>query len=189
MIDRDSPGAPAPPSQSPPSDRPSNPGSTTSPSVPPSTPPASGSSSPPSREDDAKRVLPELIRKVVEAGIERLAEGPENVRQRLGDLRLPKDALASLLTQLDEGKAGLYRALAKELRDFLESTNFSEEFVAALTKLSFEIKTEVRLIPNDAGRPRPNVKSNVKVRQHRDSQPSPSDDNREEPNDPRNKNE
>lgn len=159
MTDRDPLGAGASPPPGPSPDRSS------------SVPPASRSAGP--AEEDPKRVLPELVRRIVEAGIERLAEGPENVRQRLGDIKLPKEAIASLVAQLDEGKSGLYRVLARELRDFLESTNFTEELVRALTMLSFEIKTEIRLIPNDAGKPRPNVKSNVRVR-HGDGKPSAS---------------
>lgn len=125
-------------------------------------------------DEDSRRILPELVRRIVEAGLDRLAEGPENVRQRFGDLKLPKEALTALLAQLDESKAGLYRALSKELRDFLESTNFTEEFVRALTMLSFEIKTEIRLVPNDTGKPRPHVKSNVRVRPN-DGKTEPSD--------------
>lgn len=151
-----------------------------------STPPASGPVPPP--EEEAKRVLPELIRKVVEAGLERLAEKPEGVRQRLGDLKLPKDALAALLTQIDEGKSGLYRAVAKELRDFLENTNFTEEFVRALTMLSFEIKTEIRLIPNDAGKARPQVKHNVRVRHDDGTAANAEPDLSETTNDPGKKN-
>jgi hypothetical protein len=56
--------------------------------------------------------LPEVVRKALEAGFERLSDGPENVRQRLGDLKLPKDALNGVLSQIDEGKTGIYRALA-----------------------------------------------------------------------------
>mgnify|MGYP001062531255 CR=1 FL=1 len=136
-----------------------------------------GSSAPPgprpTSEDDAKGLLPELVRKIVEAGLERLAEKPEGVRQRLGELKLPKEALANLLNQLDEGKSGLYRVVAKEVRDFLESTNFTEEFVRALTMLSFEIKTEIRLVPNDAGKARPHIKHNVRVRHEDGAPPSP----------------
>jgi hypothetical protein len=136
-----------------------------------------------SREDERtrlERILPEVVRKVVEAGLDKLSEGPENVRQRLGDLKLPKDALAGVLSQIDESKTGLYRALAKELRDFLESTNFADELVRALTTLSFEIKTEVRLVPNDSGKPRPNVKSNVRVRRGDDRKSSPPPEEEEE---------
>lgn len=143
--------------------------------------PSSGSAK--NRDDERTRlekIVPEVVRKVLEAGLDKLSEGPENVRQRLGDLKLPKDALSGVLSQIDESKTGLYRALAKELRDFLESTNFADELVRALTTLSFEIKTEVRLIPNESGKPRPNVKSNVRVRRGDDRKSNPPPEEEEE---------
>ena len=97
----------------------------------------------------AERLIPELIKRLIE-GIDRFGEG-KDMRQRVSDLKLPKEALALLLSQLEESKNGLYRALAKELRDFLEQTNFTEELVAALTKLTFEIRTEIRFVPSQTG--------------------------------------
>ena len=129
-----------------------------------------------SERDERERVrrlegiLPELVKRVFEAGYERLSEGPENVRHFMSELRLPKDVLA----QLDETKNGLYRAVAKEVRDFLDHTNFADELANVLTKLSFEVKTEVRFIPNDAargGRPIPDVKAKVSVKRDRTSRP------------------
>jgi hypothetical protein len=114
--------------------------------------------------------LPELVKRVFEAGYERLSEGPENVRHFVSELRLPKDVLA----QIDETKNGVYRAVAKEVRDFLDHTNFADELANVLTKLSFEVKTEVRFIPNDAakgGRPIPDVKAKVSVKRDRSSRP------------------
>ncbi len=128
---------------------------------------------PPSGEPEEKdrerrrleRLLPEIIKRLVEAGYEKIAEGPENVREFVRELRLPKEALALILAQLDETKNGLYRVVAKEIRDFLEQTNFAEEAAKVLTTLSFEIKTEVRFIPNDAKlAPRPDVRSKVSVK-------------------------
>ena len=55
-----------------------------------------------------------------------------------------------LLSQIDETKNGLYRVVAKEIRDFLENTNVADELSSALSKLSLEIKTEIRFVPNDA---------------------------------------
>ena len=120
------------------------------------------------RDRDRKRlegVLPELIKRLVEAGVEKIAEGPGNVRQLVSDLRLPKDMLTFLLSQIDDTKTGLYRVTAKEIRDFLDHTDFAEQFAKVLTTLSFEIKTEVRFIPNDsrAGL-KPDVKAKVKVK-------------------------
>jgi hypothetical protein len=140
-------------------------------------------SEPPGPErDDAEidrgrleRVVPEVVRRILEAGLEKLSEGPENVRRAVGDLRLPREAITAILSQLDETKTGLYRVVAKEVRDILEQTNFADELVRALTSVSFEIRTSVRFVPNEDGaRPTPEVKSKVQVQ--RKNSPAPSTD-------------
>jgi hypothetical protein len=104
-----------------------------------------------------ERAVPEILKRVVERAVEsgasRIAEGPENLRQFVHDLKLPKEALHYLYNQVDDTKNGLYRVVAKEVRDFLEHTHFADELTKVLTKLSFEIKTEIRFIPNEAGKP------------------------------------
>jgi hypothetical protein len=112
-----------------------------------------------------ERLMPELIRRVLEAGLDKL--GQENVRNLLGEMRLPKEILAVLFAQLDETKTGLYRVFAKEIRDFLEHTNFSDEIARVLTTLSFEIKTEVRFVPNDSRLgATPDIRSKVRVKKN-----------------------
>lgn len=113
-------------------------------------------------EGERKRLfegaIPELIKRVVEraveTGVEKLSEGPENLRQLVGEMKLPKEVLHYIYTQIDDTKGGLYRVVAKEIRDFLDRTQFADEITKALTKLSFEIKTEIRFVPNDAAQPR-----------------------------------
>jgi hypothetical protein len=106
----------------------------------------------------------EFVRKLLEAGFEKFADRPEVLKQKLADLKLPREVWAALLSQLDDRKSGLYRVVAREVRDFLESTAFAEDLVRALTTLSFEIKTEIRFVPNDAGGATPKVKSKVKLK-------------------------
>jgi hypothetical protein len=97
--------------------------------------------------------IPDMVKRIVEraveSGVERLAEGPENLKH-FADRKLPKEVLHYLYSQVDDTKTGIYRAVAKEIRDVLEHTQLSEEITKVLTKLSFEIKTEIRFIPNDA---------------------------------------
>jgi hypothetical protein len=141
---------------------------------------------PPSERDDTERersrverILPELIKRILEGGYERLAEAPENVREFVREMKLPKEVLALIFAQIDETKNGLYRVVAKEIRDFLEQTNLAEELSKVLTTLSFEVKTEVRFIPNDArtgGPPKPDVRSRVVVRRERRSTTPPPDE-------------
>jgi hypothetical protein len=132
---------------------------------------------PPERDEKERerrrleRLLPEIIKRLIEAGYEKISEGPENVRQFVSELRLPKEALSLILAQLDETKNGLYRVVAKEIRDFLEHSNLAEELSKALTTLSFEIRTEVRFVPNEAklnAAPRPDVRSKVTMKRDRE---------------------
>ncbi len=99
-----------------------------------------------------ERAIPALVKRLVEravaSGVEKLQEGPENLREFVDDLKLPKEAIHYLYGQIDDTKNGIYRAVAKEIRDVLEQTHFADEITNVLTKLSFEIKTEIRFVPN-----------------------------------------
>jgi hypothetical protein len=102
----------------------------------------------------AERVIPvivkRLVEKAVESGVDMLSEQPENLRNFIADMKLPKEVIADVYGQIDDTKNGLYRVVAKGIRDVLEHTQVADEIVKVLTKLSFEIKTEIRFVPNDA---------------------------------------
>lgn len=134
--------------------------------MPTEPPPPPDREEPEREESRVERALREVVRKVIEAGHERLSEGPESVRHLMSELKLPKEVMGALFGTLDDTKNGLYRVVAREVRDFLEHSNLAEDIVRGLTALSFEIKTEVRFIPNDArpNRPTPDVRSKVSVK-------------------------
>lgn len=106
----------------------------------------------PERRRLFERAVPEVIKRIIEraleSGVEKLTEGPENLRHLLHDLKLPKEAMQYLYGQVDDTKKGLYRVVAKEIRDVLDHTNFAEEIAKVLTLLSFEINTQIRFVPN-----------------------------------------
>jgi hypothetical protein len=124
---------------------------------PESTPPES--LPPPTEGKDERRrrrlegVIPEIVRRAVELGVEKAAEAPDNLKQFVGDLKVPKEIGHYLLQQIDETKNGLFRVVAKEIRDFLEHTNFAGEIQKLLTTVQFEVNTTIRFTPND-GRPK-----------------------------------
>jgi len=99
-----------------------------------------------------ERTVPDVLRKIVEravgTGVETLTEGPDNLRKHLGDLKLPKEAASYVYEQIDDTKKGLYRVVAKEIRDVLEHMSLADEVASVLTKLSFEINTQIRFVPN-----------------------------------------
>jgi hypothetical protein len=107
----------------------------------------------PERKRLFERAVPELVKRLieraVESGVEKLSEQPENLKNLVGELKLPKEVLGDIYGHIDDTKNGLYRVVAKEIRDVLEHTQFADEIAKVLTKLSFEIKTEIRFVPND----------------------------------------
>lgn len=100
-----------------------------------------------------ERAVPEVLRRVIEravvSSIDKLTEAPDNLRDLVGDLKLPKEAMHYVYGQVDDTKKGIYRIVAKEIRDVLENLNFSDEVADVLTKLSFEVNTTIRFVPND----------------------------------------
>lgn len=73
------------------------------------------------------------------------------LKSLMGDLKLPREIANHILSQIDETKHAALAVIAKEMRIFLEKTNLSDELARLLTQLSFEIKTEVRFVPNEKG--------------------------------------
>jgi hypothetical protein len=177
---------PAAAAERPPSERPSE----RRPSERPSDPPPEGKEP---RRNRFENILPGLIRRGIEKGIEAglytfersLETGRETtdavrgvfsevklprdvanaVGRALTEAKLPRDIASAVFNQLDETKNDVLRIVAREVRDFLEATDLADELKAALTSLSFEVRTEVRFIPNDAGTGvRPNVRSRSRIK-------------------------
>lgn len=84
----------------------------------------------------------------IKRGIESLLrEG--RIKHILGDLKLPKEIVAHLMSQIDETKHAALGVISREVRLFLERTNLSDELAKLLTQISFEVKTQVRFVPSD----------------------------------------
>jgi hypothetical protein len=130
-------------------------------------------------EDDSQggglfeRALPDLIKRAIETGVGKIAEGPESLRSFVSDLKLPKEIANYLLLQIEETKNGLHRAVAKEIRGYLEHNDLSEEIKKALGKVAVEIKTEIRFLPDPA---KPRARSKVEARADERPAPDASDD-------------
>ena len=120
-------------------------------SAPPESPPPSHATddATPRARSRRRSVIPELVRRAVEIGVEKAQGGSDNVKQFVGDMKLPKEIAQVVFSQIDETKNGLFRVVAKELRDFLEQTNFSGELQKILTTVQFEVNTTIRFTPND----------------------------------------
>lgn len=121
-------------------------------------------------QDEASRLrhrleglLPNVLRRTASAGFGAAQATEDIVRGVVGEMKLPKEAVAYLVELADNTKKEVVRVAAREFREFLESSNLGEEIARILTTLSFEVRTEVRFIPNDQ-KLKPNVRSQVRVK-------------------------
>ncbi len=113
-----------------------------------------------------EQLLPDIVKRTFYAGVGAVFSTEEGIRKIASDFHLPKDVANYLIQQAATSKDELFRIVAKELRAFLETVNLNQELQKLLTSLSFEIKTEIRFIPNDesVGGVKPDVKKQVAVK-------------------------
>jgi len=111
-------------------------------------------------------LVPELVKKTFAAGMGAVFSTEEGIR-KLARENLP-DAVGYIASSADGAKDRVFEVIARETREFLSNLNVSEEVAKMLTTLSFEIKTEIRFIPNSdrfTGA-EPDVKASVRLKRN-----------------------
>src|SRR5205823_1228357 len=98
------------------------------------------------------------------AGMGAVFSTEEGIR-KLARESLPEVA-GYLASSADGAKDRVFEIIARETREFLANLNLTEEIAKILTTLSFEIKTEIRFIPNSEriGGAEPDVKASVRLK-------------------------
>jgi hypothetical protein len=114
--------------------------------------------------------IPDLVKRTFAAGMGAVFSTEEGIRRVTKDMSLPKDVAGYLASTAGNTKDEIIRIIAREVREFLQTVNVSDEIAKMLTMLSFEIKTEIRFIPNEEqyGSVKPDVKAEVRLK-HNDS--------------------
>ena len=125
--------------------------------------------------------VPELVRKGLAAGLGAAFATEEGIRKLTKEIPQAKDVVDYVASTAGSTKDDVMRVMARETREFLQTVNFSEEIAKMLTMLSFEVKTEIRFIPNDEkfGGVEPDVKAKVRVKRGQNAE-----DDGEEGNEP-----
>jgi uncharacterized Fe-S cluster-containing radical SAM superfamily protein len=99
--------------------------------------------------DRLEGLVPDLIRKTFYAGLGAVFSTEEGIRKLANDFSLPKDVAGYLLSSAQGTKDEVLRILGREMHEFFSKLNLHQELAKLLTQVSFEIKTEIRFIPND----------------------------------------
>ncbi len=139
-------------------------------------PPPAGNGSgtvPPPHEDKLtesirqrlEHLVPELVKKTFAAGMGAVFSTEEGLRKFAHTVNLP-DVAGYIASSADGAKDRVWEIIARETREFLANLNLTEEIAKILTTLSFEIKTEIRFIPNSDRLigSEPDVKASVRLK-------------------------
>jgi hypothetical protein len=147
--------------------------------------------------DRLEGLIPDLVRKTFYAGLGAVFATEEGVRKLANDFSLPKDVANYLMSSAQGTKDEVLRILGREMHEFFSRLNLHQELAKLLTQVSFEIKTEIRFIPNDQAvdgqlAVKPDIKRKVSLKRQRgeangthpgdgdddddDGRPSPHDD-------------
>jgi hypothetical protein len=122
-----------------------------------------------------EQLVPDLVRRTFTAGLGAVFSTEEGIRKVTRELQLPNVA-GYLADTADNTKDKVLEIVAREVREFLSHVNLSDEIARLLTTLSFEIKTEIRFIPNSERYTGvdPDVKAQVRLKRAGDK-PDKSD--------------
>jgi len=114
-----------------------------------------------------EHLVPELVKKTFAAGMGAVFQTEESIRRvaREGNRR---DVVGYVANSADGAKDKVFEVVARETREFLSNLNLTEEIAKILTTLSFEIKTEIRFIPNSdrVTGAEPDVKASVRLKRN-----------------------
>lgn len=114
-------------------------------------------------------LVPEIVKRTFAAGLGAVFSTEEGIRKLAKDISIPNvagDVAGYLASTADTTKDKVVEIVAREVREFLQTMNFGEEIAKMLTTLSFEIKTEIRFIPNSEKYTgvEPDVKASAKLK-------------------------
>jgi hypothetical protein len=126
---------------------------------------------PPEEAKKLSGLVPDIVRKAVLTGVGALFMTEEGLRNMVGEMKLPKDALAFLLGQADKTRAEVARVVTQEMRRFLESEMLRREVWKLLTGVTLEVNATIQLKPSGE----PGLKVKMKTREKKDDAQAASD--------------
>src|SRR6202048_4776202 len=90
-------------------------------------------------------IVPDIVRRAVLTGVGALFMTEEGIRNLVGDMKMPKDALAFLLSQADKTRTEVARVVTHEVRRFLEGETLRRGIWKLPTGVTREVNATIQL--------------------------------------------
>src|SRR5438093_11935397 len=131
---------------------------------------------PPEEMKKLSGIVPDIVRRAVLTGVGALFMTEEGIRNLVGDMKMPKDALAFLIAQADKTRSEVARVVTQEVRRFLESETLRREIWKVITGVTLEVNATIQLKPSGEPGIRAKVKSKKKSEPPPESSPDEDED-------------
>jgi len=119
---------------------------------------------PPEEMKKLSGIVPDIVRRAVLTGVGALFMTEEGIRNLVGDMKMPKDALAFLMAQADKTRTEVARVVTQEVRRFLESETLRREIWKLVTGVTLEVNATIQLKPSGE----PGIRAKVKQKQKKE---------------------
>lgn len=127
------------------------------------------------RDERGGRRMSDTVRKALASGFRSVRASEERLRGMVGDA-MPKELVVYLKGAIDNGREEIVRIIGTQTKKFLEGIDVGGEVAKILTAVSFEIRTEIRFIPNDQ-KVKPSIQTSIKPKKGapktREGEPEP----------------
>jgi len=87
----------------------------------------------------------DTLRRILGQGVSAMLMTEEGIRGAISDMRLPKEVIASLVSQTERSRRELVRLASDELKDFLLGLDLESVIRKSLVGLEFDIQAKVRI--------------------------------------------
>lgn len=102
-------------------------------------------------DQEEKLSLPDLVRKLITAGVGAAFMTEEGIRSYLGQIKLPKDVLNLILQSANKSKEDLLERTANEISRILKKIDFVEEASKFVENHRFKIQAEIEVVKKNNG--------------------------------------
>lgn len=101
------------------------------------------------QEEESRSVLSDTLRKVVSVGLGAAFMTEEHIRTYLGELKLPKDVLQTLLAGANKSKEDLVNRVSGEMVKILSKIDFVKEASRFVEEHKFRINAEIEVLKKE----------------------------------------
>lgn len=95
---------------------------------------------------DAKGLLGDALKKVFSVGVSAAFMTEENIRQALGEMKLPKEILGTLLASANKSKDEITSRVSSEIIKVVSKIDWVKEFAKFAETHKFKISAEIDIV-------------------------------------------